>query len=173
MTSIFFYYSLSLLPFAFVRLLSFRLFARREPGVYVRLTFFHYSLVLVFDLLYVGVLRAGAKGIPLAFLTASLMACGWAIHGNLGDLSVTLDSVLGRFALKNLVAALVTALSAEALRFWLPRPDTAIQDFKFLCITCGLGSLVYLAMLAALRAFPVVHLPLPTSSREKVTDVRF
>jgi putative peptidoglycan lipid II flippase len=160
MTVIFFYYSLSLLPFAFVRLLSFCLFARREPGVYLRLTLLHYSLVLIFDLFYVGVLRAGAKGIPLGFLTGSLIVCAMAIQRNLGDLDVALDRVLGRFALKNLVAAVFTALSVGALRFWLPRPETAAQDFTFLCITCGLGSVVYLAALAALRALPLAQMSL-------------
>jgi putative peptidoglycan lipid II flippase len=158
MTLIFFYYSLSLLPFAFVRLLSFCLFARREPGVYLRLTLLHYSLVMIFDLFYVGVLRVGAKGIPLGFLTGTLMACGLAIHRKLGDLDVTLDHVLGHFALKNLVAALFAALSVGALRFWWPRPDTGAEDFTFLCITCGLGSVVYLATLAMLRALPLAQL---------------
>ena len=100
MTMIFFYYSLSLLPFAFVRLLNFCLFARREPGVYLRLTLLHYGLVLVFDLFYVGVLQFGAKGIPLGFLTGSLLACGLAIRRNLGDLHVTLDRVLGPLCLE-------------------------------------------------------------------------
>ena len=155
MTTIFFYYSLSLLPFAFLRLLNFCLFARREPGVYLRLTLLHYGLVLIFDLFYVGVLRFGAKGIPLGFLTGSLIACGLAIRRNLGDLDVTLDRVLGRFALKNLAAALFAALSVGALRFWLRNPDTTPQDFIYLCVTCGLGSVVYLATLAALqRSFP-------------------
>jgi putative peptidoglycan lipid II flippase len=158
MTVIFFYYSLSLLPFAFVRLLNFCLFARREPGVFLRLTLLHYSLILIFDLFYVGVLRSGAKGIPLGFLTGSLIACGLAIHRNLGDLDVVLDRVLGRFAVKNLVAAVFAALSVGVLRFWWPRPDTGPEDFTFLCITCGFGSVVYLATLAMLRALPLAQL---------------
>jgi putative peptidoglycan lipid II flippase len=158
MTVIFFYYSLSLLPFAFVRLLNFCLFARREPGVYFRLTLFHYSMILIFDLFYVFVLHAGAKGIPLGFLTGSLIACAFAIHRKLGDLDVTLDRVLGRFALKNTAAAAIAALSVGALKFWWPRPDTASLDFTFLCITCGLGSVGYLATLTALRALPLAEL---------------
>ena len=160
MTLIFFYYSLSLLPFAFVRLLSFCLFARREPAVYFRLTLVHYSSILIFDLFYVFVLGAGAKGIPLGFLTGSLIACAFAIHRKLGDLDVTLDRVLGRFALKNLIAAAFSALSVVALRFWWPRPDTAALDFTFLCITCGLGTVVYLATLTAQRALPLAQLAL-------------
>jgi peptidoglycan biosynthesis protein MviN/MurJ (putative lipid II flippase) len=160
MTTIFFYYSLSLLPFAFVRLLSFCLFARREPNVYFRLTVLHYSLVLVFDLFYVGVLRFGAKGIPLGFLTGSLLVCGLAIRRNLGDLHVTLNRVLGRFAVKNLLAAFSATITVGVLRFGLPRPDTSAQDFTFLCITCGLGSVAYLATLAALHALPMAQLAL-------------
>lgn len=160
MTTIFFYYSLSLLPFAFVRLLNFALFARREPNVYLRLTLLHYSLVLVFDLFYVGVLRFGAKGIPLGFLTGSLLACGLAIRRNLGDLHVTLNGVLGLFAVKNLLAAFSTTVTVGVLRFVLPRPETGGQDFTFLCITCGLGSVAYLATLAALQALPMAQLAL-------------
>src|SRR5579862_678412 len=94
MTTIFFYYSFSLLPYAFVRLLNFSLFARREPNIYLRLTLLHYSLILVFDLLYVGVFRFGARGIPLGFLTGSIFAAALAIRRNLGDLHVTMNSVL-------------------------------------------------------------------------------
>ncbi len=155
MTIIFFYYSLSLLPFAFIRLLCFNLFARREPGVYLRLSLLHYSLILIFDLLFVGVLRVGAKGIPLGFLTGSLIAAGLAIRRNLGDLYATMDRVLGRFALKNFAAALFSALGIAGLQHTLPRPDSATQDFIFLCLTCGLGSVVYLAALAALRGLPM------------------
>ena len=160
MTIIFFYYSLSLLPFAFVRLLNFCLFARREPGVFLRLTVFHYTLILLFDLFYVGVLRAGARGIPLGFLTGSLLACAFSIYRNLGDLDVVLDGVLGRFALKNLAAEALCALSVGILRFWMPQPASTSQDFAFLCFTCGLGSVVYLAALAVLRAVPLAEMSL-------------
>jgi putative peptidoglycan lipid II flippase len=160
MTTIFFYYSLSLLPFAFVRLLSFALFARREPSVYFRLTVLHYSLVLVFDLFYVGVLRFGAKGIPLGFLTGTLLACGLAIRRNLGDLHVTLNGALGRFAVKNILASFSATVVVGLLRFGLPGPNTGAQDFTFLCITCGLGSLAYLGTLAALDALPMAQLAL-------------
>jgi putative peptidoglycan lipid II flippase len=160
MAMIFFYYSLSLLAFAFLRLLNFCLFARREPGAYFRLSLFHYSVVLIFDLFYVGVLRMGAKGIPLGFLTGSLLACGLAIQRNLADLDATLDRVLGRFAAKDIGAALVAALSVWGLRAWVAPPSTASQDFVYLCVICGGGSVVFLAVLAALRALPVTQLAL-------------
>ncbi len=160
MASIFFYYSLSLLPFAFVRLLNFALFARREPNVYLRLTLLHYSLILVFDLFYVGVLRFGAKGIPLGFLTGSLLATGLAIRRNLGDLHVTMNGALGGFAFKNLLAAFSATVVVGALRFALASPQTTIQEFTFLCVTCGLGSVAFLATLAALHALPIEQLAL-------------
>jgi putative peptidoglycan lipid II flippase len=160
MAMIFFYYGFSLLPFAFLRLLSFSLFARREPGVYLRLSLFHYSVVLIFDLFYVGVLRMGPKGIPLGFLTGSLFACGLAIQRNLGDLDATLDRVLGGFAAKDVAAALLAALSVWGLRAWMTPPVTTSQDFVYLCVICGAGSAVHLATLAALRALPVTQLAL-------------
>ncbi len=168
MTTIFFYYSLSLLPFAFIRLLDFALFARREPNVYLRLTLLHYGLVLVFDLFYVGVVRFGAKGIPLGFLTGSLLASGLAIRRNLGDLHVTLNRSLGLFAIKNLLGAFSAMVVVGALRFGLPMPNTGAQDFTFLCITCGLGSVAYLVTLAALNALPMAQLAL-LWSRESVS----
>jgi peptidoglycan biosynthesis protein MviN/MurJ (putative lipid II flippase) len=160
MAMIFFYYSLSLLPFAFLRLLSFCLFARREPGVYFRLSLFHYSVVLIFDLFYVGVLRMGPKGIPLGFLTGSLLACGMAIQRNLGDLDTTLDRLLGRFAAKDVAAALLAALGVWGLRTWMTLPVTTSQDFVYLCVICGVGSVVHFATLAALRALPVTQFTL-------------
>jgi peptidoglycan biosynthesis protein MviN/MurJ (putative lipid II flippase) len=168
MATIFFYYSLSLLPFAFVRLLNFVLFGRREPNAYLRLTLLHYSLILVFDLFYVGVLRFGAKGIPLGFLTGTLLATGLAIRRNLADLHTTMNGALGAFAFKNLVAAASTTLTISVLRFGLPKPSSAAQDFTFLCITCGLGSVAYLATLAALHALPMEQLAL-LWSRESAT----
>ncbi len=158
MAMIFFYYSLSLFAFAFLRLLNTYLFARREPGAYFRLSFFHYSLVLVFDLFYVGVLHLGAKGIPLGFLTGATIASGLAIRRNLGDLRASLDPALGRFTVKGIAAALGAALSVWGLRAWMTTPLTTSQDFIYLCVICGTGSVVYLAVLAGLRALPVTQL---------------
>src|SRR5208337_1676603 len=52
MAMILFYYSLSLLPYAFIRILSFHMFARHEGGIYLRLALLLYSLNVGFDLLY-------------------------------------------------------------------------------------------------------------------------
>jgi len=160
MAMIFFYYSLSLLVFAFLRLLNFYLFARREPGLFFRLSLVQDGLILVFDVLYVAVLRWGAKGIPLGFLTGSLLACVFAVRRNLGNLGSVLDRVLGRFAGKNLVAAALAMLSVFALRAWMTAPLTTSRDFVYLCVICGSGSCVYLAALALLGALPVTQLSL-------------
>jgi putative peptidoglycan lipid II flippase len=158
MAMIFFYYSLSLFAFTFLRLLNTYLFARREPGAYFRLSLFHYGLVLLFDLFYVGVLHLGAKGIPLGFLTGATLACGLAVRRNLGGLDASLDPALGRFSLKVMAAALGAALSVWGLRAWMAPPVTTSQDIFYLCVICGTGSLVYLGVLAALRAIPVNQL---------------
>jgi len=160
MAMIFFYYSLSLLVFAFLRLLNFYLFARREPAVFFRLSLVQDCLILVFDVLYVAILRWGAKGIPLGFLTGSLLACVFAVRRNLGNLGSVLDRVLGRFAGKNLLAAALAMLSVFALRAWMTPPLTTSQDFVYLCVICGAGSCVYLAALAVLGALPVTQLSL-------------
>jgi putative peptidoglycan lipid II flippase len=158
MAMIFYYYSFSLFSFAFLRLLNTYLFARRDPGSYFRLSLLHYSLVLVFDLFYVGVLHLGAKGIPLGFLTGATIACGMAIRRNLGGLGASLDPALGRFAVKDIAAALAAVLTVWGLRAWMTLPLTTSQDFIYLCIICGVGSLMYLCVLAVLHALPVTQI---------------
>jgi putative peptidoglycan lipid II flippase len=172
MAMIFFYYSLSLFSFAFLRLLNTYLFARREPGAFFRLTLLQYGLILLFDLYYVGFLRLGAKAIPLGFLTGATLACVMAIRRNLGGLRASLDPALGRFALKNVAAVLLAALSVWGLRFWMIAPLTTPQDFIYLSGICGAGSLVYLGALAALGALPWAQLSL-LWSREKAPEARF
>ena len=172
MAMIFFYYSLSLFAFAFLRLLNTYLFAQRDPGSYFRLSLLHYSLVLGFDLFYVGVLHLGAKAIPLGFLTGATIACGVAIRRNLGGIGAALDPMLGRFATKDLIAALAAALSVWGLRAWMVSPHTASQSFVYLCIICGVGSVVYLGALTAQRALPLAQLSL-FWSREKAPIVKF
>jgi len=155
MATVFFYYSLSLLPFAFLRLLTFALFARHEVGPFLRLSAFQYGLTVGFDLFYVGVLRLGAKAIPLGLLTALGLTSALAIQRNLGDLRQAMDRTLSLFAAKNLLGGLVAAVAVWGLRLWVRPPLTGFQDFVYLCELCGTGSLAYLSALAALRAVPV------------------
>ena len=76
MAMVLFYYSLSLLPYAFIRILSFHMFARLEGGLYLRLALFLYRSQCGFDLLYTAVFRLGAKGIPLG-----CSAAPWLLRG--------------------------------------------------------------------------------------------
>ena len=155
MTTVFFYYSLSLVPFSFTRLLAFALFARHELGPFLRLSAFQYILTVGFDLFYVGVLRLGAKAIPLGLLTALVLASALAIQRNLADLRRTMDRAFKLFAARNLLAGSLAAVAVWGLGHWLRPPHTGLQNFVFLCVVCGAGSAMYLAALAALRALPV------------------
>lgn len=155
MALVFFYYSLSLLPFSFLRLLTFYLFARKEAGAYARLSFLQYALNIGFDLLYVGVLRWGAKSIPLGLLSAMGVVCFLAIRKNLANLRQLFDRQLGIFAAKGLAGCSLAALTVGGLRLWVSAPVTASQNFFHLCELCAAGSLVFLAALAILRAFPL------------------
>jgi len=155
MSQVFFYYCLSLLPLSFIRLLTFYLFARGESGAFLRLSILLYSLNLGFDLFYVGVLRFGAKGIPLGLLAASLLVCAMAISRNLGEVRQALGRAELQVASKNLLGALLTALAVWTLRLWLAPPPSGFRNFLYLCELCGAGSVAYLAALAALRVLPV------------------
>jgi hypothetical protein len=110
---------------------------------------------LGFDLFYVGVLRLGAKGIPLGLLVASIIVCALSIHRNLGDLRQALGREEVRVASKNLLGAVLTALAIWTLRLWVAPPPSGFRNFVYLCELCGAGSVAYLAALAALRALPV------------------
>lgn len=152
---VFFYYCLSLLPYAFLRLLAFALFARHEPGPFVRLSALQFGLTVGFELFYVGVLRLGAKGIPLGLLTALVLTSALAVRRDLGGLRQTMDRAFTTFVAKNVLGGLLAALAVWGMRHWVPAPLTGVQDFVYLCELCGTGSVVYLSALAALRALPV------------------
>jgi putative peptidoglycan lipid II flippase len=157
MSRVFFYYCLSLLPLSFIRLLTFYLFARGESGAFLRLSILLYSLNLGFDLFYVGVLRLGARGIPLGLLVASALVSALAIRRNLGDLRQALGWSEVHLASKNLLGAILTALAMWVLRLWVAPPHSGFQNFIYLCELCGAGSVAYLAALAALRVLPLAQ----------------
>jgi putative peptidoglycan lipid II flippase len=157
MSRVFFYYCLSLFPLSFIRLLTFYLFARNESGAFLRLSILLYSLNLGFDLFYVGVLRLGAKGIPLGLLVASALVCALCIRRNLGDLRQALGRSAVHFASKNLLGAILTGSAVWVLRLWVTPPHSAFQNFIYLCKLCGAGSIAYLAALAALRVLPLAQ----------------
>jgi len=155
MALVFFYYSLSLLPFALIRLITFALFARHEPGTSLRLSALQFGLNVAFDLFYVGVLRLGAKGIPLGLLTGLVLTSGLAIRRNVGHLHAALDRGLGLFSARTALAGLFAVLCVEGLRGLLHAPITGLQNFVYVSEICGIAACVYLATLAVLRAIPV------------------
>jgi putative peptidoglycan lipid II flippase len=158
MTEVFFYYGLTLLFYSCLRILTFYLFARQEPAVYARLSALQYGLTVVFDLFYVGVLRLGAKSIPLGLLTALTLTLALAYQRDLARLRQALNRNLGRFAAKDLAGCVLAALIVVALRAFVHAPVTGGQNFIYLCELCGAGSAIYLGTLALLRAIPVARL---------------
>lgn len=158
LSMVFFYYSLSLVPYSFTRILTFYFFARHESKTFLRFAIFFFALTLAFDLIYVGALRWGAKGIPLGLMTASFLATSLAYQRNLAGLKQVFDRSLGWFALKSLLAAALTALLVAGLRSALHLPQTTGANLLYLCILCGAGSLAFFATLAATRAVPVAQL---------------
>jgi putative peptidoglycan lipid II flippase len=158
MSLVFFYYSLGLLPFALIRLLTFHLFAQQETQTFIRLSLFLHGLTIAFDLFYVGVVGLGARGIPMGLLTSLLATCVWAVHANVACLREALDRTLGVFTLKNLAASVFAALSVWRLHAWIEAPRTTLGNFVYLCVLCGAGSAVFLGALAASGAIPVAQL---------------
>jgi len=158
MSLVFFYYSLSLPPYALVRLLGFHLFARQETHTFIRLCLFQYGLTIAFDLFYVGVAGLGARGIPLGLLTSLLLTCVLAFCRNVAGLRDALDRTLAVFTAKNLAGSGLAALSVWGLHTWIEAPRTTLGIFVYLCLLCGSGSAVFLGALAASRAIPVAQL---------------
>ena len=148
MAMVFFYYTLSLLPYSFIRLLTFYLFARNEPQVYLKLSIFAYSLTVGFDLIFVGLLGMGAKGIPLGMLAGFSITSILLVQRNAGEIRNILDRTLGSFAARNLASGLLAAATAWGLGGWMKPATNASGDFVYLCAVCGAGSVVYLVSLA-------------------------
>jgi putative peptidoglycan lipid II flippase len=158
MAMVLLYYSLSLLPYAFIRILSFHMFARNESGVYLRLALFLYGLNVGFDLLYTAVFRLGAKGIPLGLLSSALITVWLTYQRNLCELRGVLDRSLAVFSSKVLLAALFCAAVVGAIRLKIPGPASGWGDFAYLCLLCGTGSAAFLGVLAASHAVPYADL---------------
>jgi putative peptidoglycan lipid II flippase len=154
MAMILFYYSISLLPYAFIRILSFHMFARHEGGIYLRLALLLYGLNVGFDLLYVAVFHWGAKGIPLGLFSSALVTTWGTYHRNLCELRDVLDRSLALFTSKVLQGALFCAVVVGVMRVEIPPPSSGWGDFVYLCLLCGAGSAVFLGVLAASRAIP-------------------
>lgn len=158
LATVFFYYSLALLPYAFTRIFTFCLFARLESGTYLRFAIFLYGLTIMFDLIYVAGLGWGAKGLPMGLLTACAIASVLAYQRNIADLKIVLDRSLGQFVLKNILAGALATLLILGLRVYVPYPQTSGANFLYLCEICGAGTLTFFAVLAVSRAVPVTKI---------------
>ena len=149
MASVFFFYSLSLLPFSFIRMLTFYLFARNEPRIFLRLSVFAYALTVGFDLVFTGLLAMGAKGIPLGMLAGFTITSVLIVRRNAGGIRHVIDRSLSAYTFRNFVAGALAGVASWSMGGWLTPPRNAADDFIFLCVVCGVGSVVYLAILAA------------------------
>jgi putative peptidoglycan lipid II flippase len=158
MSTIFFYYCLSLVLFAGIRALAFYLFARQEGGQFIRVSLLQYGLTIAFDLFYVGVLQIGPKGIPLGFVSALIVTCALVYRRNVAEIRMALDRSLATFTLKALAGSALAALAVALLRAMLRSPQTGVQNVIYLCELCGAGSLVFMGSLAALGAVQISQL---------------
>ena len=159
MGRVFFCYSLSLLLYALLRIIIVFLFARNEAMAFFRLATFLYALNVALDLLFVGVFRWTAAGIPLALASSLTVACMLALARNIGGVRTSLEKGLAVFFGKALVAAGLAALTVWGLRVILSAPHTAFGNFLFLCETCGAGTLVFFMTAIALRAIGLSQIP--------------
>lgn len=158
MSTVFFYYCLSLLLYACVRILTFYLFARQEAEAYLRLSALQYGLNVAFDLFYVGVLHFGAIGIPLGLVTSLALTVAMALARNLAGFRQAFDRSLAAFIGKAAAGGALTALVVWAMRVWVRAPVTTAHNFVYLVLLCGVGSLVFFAVLAGLGAVRVREL---------------
>ena len=158
MTRVFFYYSLCLLHFSFIRVLTFYLFARHEVGAFFRLALLLYGANVAFDLFFVGLLRLGAIGIPLGLLVSLVLVCSLVQHRNVGDLKKLLDRPMGVFALKNALGAALAALTVWTLESWLHASFESWGNLLSLVVLCGAGTLVFVVTLASSRAISLSRL---------------
>lgn len=158
MSTVFFYYSLSLALYCCVRILTFYFFARHQAGLYLRLASWQYGLNLAFDLLYVAGLRLGVKGIPLALLTSLVIIVAWVFYRDLAGFRRAFDRSLGTFGAKISAGCALSALAVWGLRAWVRAPQGGGENLIYLVELCSAGSLAFLAALAALRAVPVSDL---------------
>lgn len=173
MASVFFYYSLSLLFYSATRVMAFQLFARQEAVIYFRISILQFALTVAFDLLYVGVFRWGAKGIPLALATSLTLTLLWAYRKNLCELRLALDRAFRWFFAKNLLGAGLAAGAVAIARWIIPEPATGFGNLVYLLVTCGAGSAIFFAGLVASRAIsladfrPAVEDPVEDPERSR------
>lgn len=152
MSEVFFYYSLSLVLYSVVRILNFYLFARHQGVIFLRLSLAQYVLTILGDLFFVAVLGLGAKGIPLGLLTGLVVICAITVRRNIAGVRSVLDRALAIFTAKSLLGAALAAIAIALLRGRILSPATGLANVAYLVELCGVGSVIFLATLAASRA---------------------
>ncbi len=165
MSSVFFYYSLSLLLASLFRVLGFYLFALNRITEFLRLLGLYLSLWVGFDLVYVFVWHLGAKGIPLGLFT-NLCGVSWFVYRrNLGGIRAVLDRDFEIFAGKSALSAGLAALGIWLLRTWLRVPQSALGNVVYLCVLCGVGALLFLFSVVITKALSLQALKTAWQSR--------
>lgn len=157
MALIFFCYSLSLLLFSGLRLLNFYLFARHEMKSFLSLSALYTALAAGLYVLYVFVFHLGGPGIPLALFTCLGLTAVAAYAKNLAELKEVCDRKLGVLLVKDVVAATLAGLVMWRLSLSVRVPQSGPQLFLFLCIVCGIGGGIFLAVMAVWKAIPVAQ----------------
>ena len=158
MSTIFFYYCLSLPLFAGMRALAFYMFARQEGPKFVRVAILQYSLSIAFDLFYVGIVQIGPRGIPLGFLSSLIVTCALAYRRNIADLKLVLDRTLGLFTAKALAGSCLAGLGVAVLRHLVSAPAGGLKGLIYLSLLCGTGTLIFIGSLAAFHAVQISRL---------------
>ena len=97
----------------------------------------------------------GEKGIPLGLLTSTLLTCVLVYRRNLSSWTEVLEAELGIFAAKNFLGAAFSGFTVWVLHMWIRPPSTALENFLYLCVLCGAGSVVFAGVLFASGAFTI------------------
>ena len=151
MAQVFFWYSLSLICYSFLRSLNIYFFARAESWVFYRIFLLRCGLAALFYLVFFFA-GLGVQSIPLGLFVGVTVAILAAFIKDLGGLRYVLDRGLARFCSVLLVGSLLEALAVGVLRSRLDPPVTSLDNLIYLVMLCGLGTGVFLATLAVARA---------------------
>ncbi len=158
MALIFFCYSLCLLPLSGLRLLNFYMFARHEMKGYLYLSALYTGLACALYALFVRVFHLGAKGVPLGLLTA-LILTGVAAYGHdLAGIQSVFDRTLAALAGKDMTALAIAGLAMWRLSLVFRTPRGVPELLLFLCALCGVGCMIFLAIVIALKAISISQL---------------
>ncbi|MGH9343748.1 MAG: murein biosynthesis integral membrane protein MurJ [Terriglobia bacterium] len=158
MALIFFCYSLCLLPLSGLRLLNFYLFARHEMKSFLYLGALYTGLACGLYVLFVVVFHLGAKGVPLGLLAAMILTGAAAYGWNLAGVQRIFDRSLAVLAGKDLAALVIAGLAMRRLSLLVHAPRGIPELVLFLCVVCGIGCMIFLAIALALKAVSIAQM---------------